>query len=289
MKKQLHKAGVIDMAELCDPLSGIFDANQIHVPVVGMQVQFRDQKSEVPLHQHRLGQLVLALKGGVICEVPNSLWMAPPGCAVWVPGLMPHSMRLTANARICNLFVRPDAAQLPDQCCTLSITPLVRELILHMAGQAAEYATDSPLGRKAIVLLEELQQMPVEHMHLPISSEPRLHRLSTLLSENPASRRTLATWAKEIAMSERSLARLVLQETGLSFGRWRQQLYLIVAMRHLAAGDSVQEVADRLGYESVTAFITMFKKSVGKSPAKYFADLAKSVKQSCGGTAHFIL
>jgi len=74
-------------------------------------------------------------------------------------------------------------------------------------------------------------------------------------------------------VSERTLARLVVRETGLPFGRWRQQLHLIVALRQLSAGASVQHVAGSLGYESVTAFITMFKKAVGEPPAQYFARL----------------
>ena len=75
------------------------------------------------------------------------------------------------------------------------------------------------------------------------------------------------------ALSESSLARLVVKETGLSFGRWRQQLHLIVAIRELASGASVQQVSGDLGYESVTAFITMFKKVLGKPPAKYLSSV----------------
>ena len=70
-------------------------------------------------------------------------------------------------------------------------------------------------------------------------------------------------------MSRRSLARLVVRETGLSFGRWRQQLLLVMAIQMLSDGISVQQTAWDLGYESVTAFITMFKKALGASPAKY--------------------
>ena len=88
-----------------------------------------------------------------------------------------------------------------------------------------------------------------------------------------ADRRTLAKWAQCLAMSERSLARLMQRETGLSFGRWRQQLHLISALRQLTGGLSVQQVAGNLGYDSVTAFITMFKKALGEQPAQYFAAL----------------
>ncbi|MNU09653.1 Helix-turn-helix domain protein [compost metagenome] len=46
-------------------------------------------------------------------------------------------------------------------------------------------------------------------------------------------------------------------------------MQLIVALRSLAAGATVQQISGDLGYESVSAFITMFKKTLGTSPAKY--------------------
>ncbi|OZI19192.1 AraC family transcriptional regulator [Bordetella genomosp. 9] len=242
-------------------------------PVAGMRLQAADHGSEIPVHHHRQGQLILTMAGGVTCEVAGGVWMVPPRYAVWVPGMMPHSIRATPNARICYLYVQPGAAPMPVECCTLAISPLVRALILDVADQPRDYPAESRTGRKAALLLEELAVMPVERLHLPVSDEPRMRRIATMLADNPADRRTLAEWAHLVAMSERSLARLARQETGMTFGRWRQQLHLIVAMRQLAAGQSVQRVAEELGYESVTAFITMFKKSVGKPPAKYFASI----------------
>lgn len=86
-------------------------------------------------------------------------------------------------------------------------------------------------------------------------------------------RQTLAQWASHFAMSERNLARLVVKETGLSFRRWRHQLQLIVALQFLIGGKSVQQAAQALGYDSTTAFITMFKKGLGQTPARYIASL----------------
>nr|WP_245519926.1 AraC family transcriptional regulator [Neorhizobium sp. R1-B] len=96
-----------------------------------------------------------------------------------------------------------------------------------------------------------------------------MNRIASALVEDPSDRSTMAQWARRVAMSENSLARLVQQETGLTFGRWRQQLQLIIAIRCLAAGVTVQQVSGDLGYESVSAFITMFKKALGTSPAQY--------------------
>lgn len=64
-------------------------------------------------------------------------------------------------------------------------------------------------------------------------------------------------------MSERSLARMVRRETGMTFGQWRQQLQIIIALQQLSAGVSVQRTAEILGYESVSSFIGMFRKALG--------------------------
>lgn len=247
------------------------DVDDRSAPVIAVRVDVSATKEEVPDHSHRKGQLVFALAGGVTCRVPTGLWMVPPHCAVWIPGGMQHSNRATANARLFFVYIEPDIVDLPNRCCTLSISPLLRELIVELSAASAGEEARAKLLAK--VLLRELPRMPVQELHLPLSSEPRLKRIATALAKDPSDRSTLAEWARRVALSESSLARLVVRETGLSFGRWRQQLHLIVALRELTAGASVQQVSADLGYDSVAAFITMFKKALGKPPARYLADV----------------
>lgn len=250
-----------------------FNPDAYERPAVALRLDVEDNGVEQPVHRHRKGQLVLAVHGGVTCEVANAIWIVPPNHAVWIPGGMPHSNSATDNARIYILFVEPDAAQMPDDCCTVAISRLVRELIDYLAAQGPSYADDGPTARLVGVLLEQLVAAPVEHLSLPMSDHRKIRQISAALIADPADRRTLAQWARDLAMSERSLARLVTKETGLTFGRWRQQFHLIVALRELSAGATVQQVAGTLGYASVTAFITMFKKALGQPPAQYFAAL----------------
>ncbi|MZI94183.1 helix-turn-helix domain-containing protein [Vibrio sp. CAIM 722] len=261
-----------DQYTLCDIVEQL-ESQSCNTPVIAMWVDIEDEKSEMPLHQHQHGQLVYALKGGVRCQLPQSTLIVPPQCAVWIPSGVMHSIHTTANAQVCYLFIHPSVSSLPKAGCTLSIAPLVRELILNLSMQPHQYSPDSALGRKALVLLEELAQMPIEHLSLVTPDEPRLQKIAKHLFNHPADRRTLAEWGTKVAMSERSLARLFKHETGMTFGRWRQQLHLIIAMHQLSNDSSVQSVADYLGYQSVTAFITMFKKAVGKPPAQYFSSL----------------
>lgn len=71
-------------------------------------------------------------------------------------------------------------------------------------------------------------------------------------------------------MTVRTAARRFVAETGMPFGRWRQQLRLLAALERLGAGESVTSVALDVGYEDVSAFIAAFKAAMGETPARYF-------------------
>jgi len=92
------------------------------------------------------------------------------------------------------------------------------------------------------------------------------------LIPEPLTSGSLEGWAKRAGLSERTLVRLISRETGMSFGRWRQQLGVMLAVQWLAGGASTQQVAADLGYESVPSFVTMFRKTLGTSPGRYMAE-----------------
>lgn len=253
------------------PCDAGIDPDASDRPAFALRLDFRDHAAEGPRHRHRKGQLVLALHGAVTCTAADGLWIVPPGCGIWIPGGVPHSNQVTSNARLSYLFVEPGAAALPGKCCTFAVSPMLREMILRLADAPDPYAPDDHVGRLVRVLLDELVLMPKEGLELPMSYHPKIAAIAAALAAEPSDRRTLKEWAAYVAVSERSLKRLMVQETGLSFGRWRRQLHLVVALRELAGGATVQQVSSDLGYESATAFIVMFKKALGTTPTRYLA------------------
>ncbi|MEI0695865.1 helix-turn-helix domain-containing protein [Pectobacterium aroidearum] len=122
------------------------------------------------------------------------------------------------------------------------------------------------------LLLDEFALAPTGNLHLPMPTDVRLRKIVKTLMGDPADRGTVQTWARRVGLSERTLARLLVQETGMSFGRWRQQLQIMLAVKWLSTGASVQQVADGLGYESAGNFVTMFRKALGTSPGRYRAE-----------------
>lgn len=250
-----------------------YEPDEHHDPAVAFRIEMAADDEFIPVHQHRKGQLILALHGAITCEVENAMWMVPPQYAVWIPGQVPHSNHATARARLCFLFIEPGAAGMPERCCSLKISPLVRELILSLAGRG-EAERQQPGGQRLIqVLFDELPRQPQQHLQLPVSGHPKIRLMVETMVAAPTRWQTLGEWAQRLAMSERNLSRLVVKETGLNFRRWRQQLQLILALQELVRGQTVQQVAHYLGYDSTTAFITMFRKGLGQTPGRYLSSL----------------
>ena len=260
--------------DLHDPLLAK-DADVVQRAVVAVGASSASDTWEHTPHTHRKGQLMYTLRGVIHCEIEAGIWIVPPQCALWIPGGVSHSARGNGEAHVYCLLIDPDAAgALPTQCCTLGVSGLLHELISKAISFPQLYEVDGAQGRLVNTLLDELAQAPLEALHLPMPQDSRLRRLANSLLADPADKATLGQWAMRIGMSERSMTRLLLEELGLSFGRWRRQLHVILSLQRLATGDSVQRVALDLGYENASGFITMFRKTVGQPPARYLADRA---------------
>lgn len=224
-------------------------------------------------HCHHEAQLMLVIRGLVTCEVISGLWIVPPQCALWIPDRIAHSMRGVGDLQLYCVYVDPKLTDfLPRECCVLTMSPLLRELVIEISHLPGNYDVDGPDGRMIEIMLDRLATAPMEQLHLPVPSDRRLRQIADRLVADPSDRTTMREWAREIGMGERTLFRLLSKETGMSFGRWRQQFQIMFALKRLSEGAPVQAVACELGYESSSAFITMFRKTLGKPPLKFLAD-----------------
>jgi AraC-like DNA-binding protein len=228
---------------------------------------------ESGFHHHRKAQLLFTLRGVLTCEAGTGLWIAPPRCAVWIPGGMTHNVKGLGAIEGYMAFIDPAAAaRLPAICCTLSVSPLLRELLIRSVALPPLYSEDGAQARLALLLLDEIAAAPIEKLHLPMPADDRLRAIADRMTTNPADRATMAIWARRVGLGERTLARLLVRQTGMSFGRWRQQLQIMLALQWLGDGASIQTVAADLGYESAGSFVTMFRKALGASPGRYMTE-----------------
>ncbi|WP_428063803.1 AraC family transcriptional regulator [Brevundimonas sp.] len=223
-------------------------------------------------HRHRKAQLLYGVRGAINCEMEEAVWIVPPGSAIWIPGDTPHTVFGSGDVECVCLFIHATpAARLPLHGCAILISDLLRHLLMRASEMPAQYDPDGPEGRIASVILDELATAPIENFRLPIPSDPRLKALAEAMIANPAASSTVAQWAAGVGMSERTLNRRLSSEIGMGFGRWRRQLHILLALRWLASGRSVQSVGLDLGYESTSSFVSMFRKAVGQPPGRYLA------------------
>lgn len=255
-------------------LSGPIDPDAVPRPIVTFGAAMADfRKVELRPHRHIKGQILLVQRGALSCEVEGGLWIVPPRSALWIPRTALHGIAAAGELEGFVAFVDPAVTQgLPETCCAISVTPLLRELLIRSAHLPALYDEGGANSRLVSVLLDEIAAAQVEDLHLPMPVDPRLRRIVDLMVASPADRGTLAVWAKRAGLSQRTLARLIERETGMSFGRWRQQLGVMLAVKWLGDGASIQQAAAGLGYESVPSFVTMFRKALGASPGRYMAE-----------------
>jgi AraC-like DNA-binding protein len=224
-------------------------------------------------HRHREAQLVYIVRGEVTCEAAGAWWIVPPNSALWVPGDVEHLIRACAPLEGYNVFLEPKAARrLPAECCAVSVNPLLREVVLRLATRPSPHEPSGPDAHLVAVLLDELATVSVDKHRLPMPTDPRLQELVARMTAKPADGAKMKTWAKRIGVAERTLTRLLVHETGLSFGRWRQQLHVVLAIQSMSRGASVKSVASDLGYESSSGFVTMFRRALGMSPGRYMAE-----------------
>jgi AraC-like DNA-binding protein len=247
--------------------------DKAQAPVVGVSSHW-PSRSEKAQHTHARHQLMYSQKGVIHVSTPSGSWILPPTKSIWISGGTPHALLVKRPVELIILWIERDAPGAPrwTGCKVVSVSPLIRELLRVCSEQPWDYPLASRSSRLAWVLLEQLKVHEQAPLELPELSDPRAERVAAMLRADPADRRPLAELALAAGASHRTIERLFVSETRMSFGRWRVRQRMIAALERLAHGESVSNVAYAVGYETPSSFIVAFRASFGTTPAAYFRD-----------------
>lgn len=225
-----------------------------------------------PVHQHVRGQLIYAPKGILVANVEGKSWMLSPTRAAWVKPSVAHSIECLSNTYISTLYIEDTlCTRLPPSSCLMSITPLFKEMVRRLSSFPDHFEHDSARARLIPSVIDELRALPLQPLMLTMPTDRRLLRMCERLRRAPECNATILMLAKEAGLSSRHLMRLFYIETGMQFGAWRQQMRLMASLPFLADGLPVMRASQNVGYNSVAAFSTAFKRTFGTSPSQYFS------------------
>src|ERR1051325_870631 len=158
-------------------------------------------------HEHEWIQLLYASTGAMTAQAGRWSWMVPPGRAVLIPAGCRHTIRMWGDVAMRSLIFPP--VRMPiEECRVLSVTPLLRELVLRVIEmRALDVRVDAEL-RLLEVLLDEIAQAEVAPLALPLPLDRRALAVAHHVLKGPAEEESLDKLARRFGAGRRTLERL---------------------------------------------------------------------------------
>lgn len=226
-------------------------------------------------HAHGSDQLIYAIRGVMEVTAGQGVWLIPPHFAIWIPARTLHRLYMPGAAvSMRTLYVRPGQVSAFEGGCTvLHVTPLLRELIVE-AVRIGRLRARAPIERALRdLLISRLETATPVPTFVTMPQEPRAHAVAGAVLRDPAQAKSLAELCADAGVSVRTIERLFRREVGTDFESWRRQVRLMKAVELLVAGHSVKEVAFRIGYRQSSAFVEMFRRTLGSTPKAWVSAL----------------
>lgn len=241
---------------------------QANRAAVGFSMDYPDGLSS-GMHSHPKAQLVYAISGVMRVETEAASFLLPPTKALFLPADERHSIRMEGRVAMREVFIERGVADaIAAAPRILTVSALLRELILAICAEPVDWSIDGRAPHLVALIVDEIRRAKTLMTRLPQLREPRLSRIAQAIVDTPADPRTLDDWAEICGASARTLARLFLQDTGLTFGQWRLQARLNAAFALLMTDGDIARIAQKVGFSSQSALGVAFRRTFGLTPAQ---------------------
>lgn len=238
-----------------------------------MQALVRTHPSgdEVEFHHHDVFQLTVAISGTVRIQTQAGWWLAMPGTAVLIAPPILHRAIYPRQTELINLrFIHDSLIGDFSQVQMFNVSGLLMELV-----QEARRLTDLRQSGEEHELVRQLLIYQLKKnalnadMFMPEGRDKRLRIITSKLRNEPGCTDTLEQLSALAHASQRTIARLFAEETGMPFNRWRERLRIMTAIEKMVSGQTIMEIAMDLGYQSASSFTTAFTRLAGSPPRQY--------------------
>ena len=217
-------------------------------------------------HSHPRDQLIYAISGVMRIETAEDTWVVPPDRALLMPAGVDHSIKVQGNVEMRTLYI---ASTEPAATKVLTVSLLLRELITALACEPMDYTGNRRAEQIAALISTELNRAAALPLNIPLPRDTRLQQVCQQLLSDPSITLSLEQFADQTAASSKTLARLCLNELGMSFSVWRRRVRFAKALELLGRDQPLKRVSRECGYESPSAFTFAFRKEFGASPTEF--------------------
>jgi AraC-like DNA-binding protein len=228
----------------------------------------------VPEHAHDSDQLIYATRGVMEISAGHSLWLTPPHLAVWIPAGTRHRIRMPCAVSMRTLYLRRGLVpRAPEICTVLHISPLFRELVVEAVRTGQLRTTNHLHCALRDLILSQLRNASPVPTFVRLPEDSRALGVAEAFIANQADAPSLDALCRKVGVSVRTIQRIFRREVGMSFEFWRRQVRLMKGIELLVAGRSLKTVAAEVGYTQPSAFVELFRQTLGTTPRAWVAAL----------------
>jgi len=234
------------------------------------------EKSEklIPFHKHTKGQLSYVEGGIAYITIDNRTYVVPARHFFWIPQSMEHILQIGHSATVLRSLYFYAHDDLSDPFFgRLGIYP-ASELLIQMIKYTEiwdeRHVTAADENFEFLVALKKI--LPKTHQQplpiiLPVTQNKQMMKIVSYLERNIEGKHSLASISEKFGLSERTLSRLFKADMDISFLQYLKTLRIIKAIELLLNTDkSINEIADDVGYSSISSFSDTFHEFTQSRP-----------------------
>lgn len=218
---------------------------------------------------HDFHLLIWQIAGSSALRVGSRDLHLPSEHGCWIPVGVWHSLAVGQDSVMLPVSFSP--TPLSGRLATGGLHRIsadLRVLLLAIIQQQYSFAADVDLEGQAVSVLLTSSTAGVAP---PWPQSPAVLTVASRLSKHPEDHRSAAELARSVHLSERTLQRRFLTETGLTMQQWRTRNRLVQALGMLRAGVLIDVAAHRVGYRDPSSFRRAFKAHFGVPPSRHEA------------------
>ncbi|ASW74196.1 AraC family transcriptional regulator [Chryseobacterium piperi] len=246
-----------------------FNADGISEKVIGIASDMVEHDSGLHFH-HTKSQLLYAPSGCMTVTTSDQQFILPPFRMLWIPAKEPHRVNFRNIVAYRSIYFDEDYAQkyFKEKLKVLHVNPLLKEIIERICFW--EHTGLSTAQERILkVFWDEINSSPEENLRLTMPGDVRLKKITEEWTLRKSLPPRLKDLSERVGASEKTISRIFVKETRLSYQEWRQQWRLHRAVELLVDGNSIGDTSYDLEFSSDSAFIEFFKKQTGFTPLQY--------------------